>query len=158
MVQSIEEITKKQARVLNWIACDPEFEPASMDGAFKQWVLRGITSFCLLWFFECNTHAELMFYVLIIKKKRLNKKLKKTKTKHNSLHFHGILCHVFSCAFFLVMACYVAQIVVRRNELETRKVNINHESISMSYHHKSLYTSSDINWEWALHSIFKVEP
>lgn len=39
---------EKQARVLNWIACDPEFEPARLDGGFKQWVRRGITSFCSL--------------------------------------------------------------------------------------------------------------
>ena len=39
---------EKQARVLNWVAYDPEFEPARLDGSFKQWIRRGITSFCSL--------------------------------------------------------------------------------------------------------------
>lgn len=39
---------EKEAGVLNWIAYDPEFEPARLDGVFKQWVGRGLTSFCSL--------------------------------------------------------------------------------------------------------------
>ena len=35
---------EKQARVLNWEAYDPEYEPARLDGGFKHWVWRGITS------------------------------------------------------------------------------------------------------------------
>ena len=39
---------EKQARVLNWVTYDPEFELARLDGGFKQWVRRGITSFCFV--------------------------------------------------------------------------------------------------------------
>lgn len=39
---------EKRARVLNWVAYDPEFKPARLDRGFKQWVGRGITSFCSL--------------------------------------------------------------------------------------------------------------
>ena len=39
---------EKQARVLNWVTYDPEFDPANLGGGFKQWVGRGITSFCSL--------------------------------------------------------------------------------------------------------------
>lgn len=39
---------EKHARTLSWIAYDPEFVPARLDGTFKLWSLRGITSFCSL--------------------------------------------------------------------------------------------------------------
>ena len=39
---------EKQARVLNWVAYDPDFVPAKLDAGFKLWTGRGIMSFCLL--------------------------------------------------------------------------------------------------------------
>lgn len=35
-----------QTGVLSWIAFDPGFKPARVDERFKQWVWRGITSYC----------------------------------------------------------------------------------------------------------------
>ena len=37
---------EKQAGVLSWVAYDPDFESARLDGRFKVWAIRGITSFC----------------------------------------------------------------------------------------------------------------
>lgn len=37
---------EKQVGILSWVAYDPEFGPARMDGRFKQWVRKGITSYC----------------------------------------------------------------------------------------------------------------
>ncbi len=37
---------EKWAGVLKWIVHDPDLEPARLDERFKQWVWRGITSYC----------------------------------------------------------------------------------------------------------------
>lgn len=38
----------KEARVLRWIAFDPDFVPAFIDHRFKQWTMNGITAFCCI--------------------------------------------------------------------------------------------------------------
>ena len=37
---------ERQSKLLRWVAFDPDFKPASIDGRFKHWYRRGITSYC----------------------------------------------------------------------------------------------------------------
>lgn len=37
---------ERQSKLLRWVAFDPEFKPAGIDGRFKHWYRRGITSYC----------------------------------------------------------------------------------------------------------------
>lgn len=37
---------ERQSRLLRWVAFDPEFIPARIDGRFKYWVGTGITAYC----------------------------------------------------------------------------------------------------------------
>lgn len=39
---------EKQARLLRWVAYDNDFKPAQLDSRFKQWTLKGITSYCTI--------------------------------------------------------------------------------------------------------------
>lgn len=37
---------ERQSKLMSWIAFDPEFKPTGIDGRFKHWYRRGITSYC----------------------------------------------------------------------------------------------------------------
>lgn len=39
---------EKQARLLRWVAYDNDFKPAQLDSRFKQWTMKGITSYCTI--------------------------------------------------------------------------------------------------------------
>ncbi len=44
-----EDLQKeKYAKMLKWVAYDPDFMPARLDKQFRQWVYNGITFYCTI--------------------------------------------------------------------------------------------------------------
>ena len=41
-----KELLERQSKLLRWVAFDPEFKLTGIDGRFKHWYRRGITSYC----------------------------------------------------------------------------------------------------------------
>ena len=39
-------LLERRSRLLRWVAFDPDFRPARIDGRFKYWHRIGITSYC----------------------------------------------------------------------------------------------------------------